>query len=123
MANPLPVPAPSPSCTTYLTSYITGFHGEFTAKVVHTVYTTTHTVFAHVPCHGCSLALTTERSPLYGGVGPEQFITAITTAKDPFIVTSTVCAPTPDGSRVRHTTVVAPTAVASTTHETSTPEA
>ncbi|KAK3688649.1 hypothetical protein B0T22DRAFT_479882 [Podospora appendiculata] len=89
MANPLPVPAPSPSCTTYLTSYITGFHGDFTAQVVHTVYTTTHTVLAHVPCHGCSLVMTTQRSPIYGGVGPEAIITAVTTAKDPLTVTRT----------------------------------
>ncbi|KAK3318078.1 hypothetical protein B0H66DRAFT_602679 [Apodospora peruviana] len=92
-ANPLPLEQPEPTapCITYLTSYVSGFVGSFTPEVVYTVYTTTSTVLAYVPCHGCLLSMTTTLAPNYGGVGPQEIITARTTAKEPYNITRTVC--------------------------------
>lgn len=96
-SNPLPEPTPPPlatPCTTYLTRTISGFRGNFTPEVVHTVYTTTATIFSYVPCNGCTLSVTGILAPDYGGVGPQEVITARTTATRPYNVTSTVCLPT-----------------------------
>lgn len=112
VSNPLPEPTPPPlatPCTTYLTKTITGFHGNFTPEVIYTVYTTTDTVFSYVPCNGCMLSVTGILAPNYGGLGPQEIITARTTATEPSIVTSTVCSPETPSDDIKRVTKKPPT--------------
>lgn len=101
--NPLPTPPPfqttsdtpgvlnSPSCTTTLTSTITGFHGDFTPEIAKTIYTKTVTEHSRVNCHGCALSITTQLASFWGGFGPQQIITATTTARHATTTTLTIC--------------------------------
>jgi hypothetical protein len=98
-ANPLPTPPPvtasplpSPTCTTVLTSTISGLHGDFTPKIAKTIYTKTVTELSLVPCNGCALSITTQRAAVWAGYGPQQIITATTTARHATTTTLTVCA-------------------------------
>ncbi|KAB5523839.1 hypothetical protein GE09DRAFT_1257553 [Coniochaeta sp. 2T2.1] len=104
--NPLPTPPPlqtgtatagevgplaTPNCTTVLTSLVTGFHGDFTAKVAKTIYTETVTEHEWVACGGCGLSITTELAKNWAGYGPQQIITATTTARHATTTTLTAC--------------------------------
>ncbi|OIW31999.1 hypothetical protein CONLIGDRAFT_667798 [Coniochaeta ligniaria NRRL 30616] len=108
--NPVPTPPPvtsgtatsdvagaldTPTCTTVLTSIVTGFQGDFTAKVAKTIYTKTVTEHEQVDCGGCALSITTELAKFWGGFGPQQIITATTTAKHASTTTLTVCSSNP----------------------------
>jgi len=104
-ANPLPAPTPPPlsaesgsasaraskDCTTYVTSLNYGFTGNWRPTIATTVYTATSVAFTHVPCGGCVLATTTERSPAWGGLGPMVHVEGTVTAAGPLSLTSTVC--------------------------------
>ncbi|KAM7187347.1 hypothetical protein V8F20_011011 [Naviculisporaceae sp. PSN 640] len=99
IANPLPGGIrPTPAwtstrpCTTYITKIIPGI---YMPETVYTVYTTTETVFALVPCKGCVLATTTLYAPGVGGGGgwPYEETTTTTTATTPSKTTSTICIP------------------------------
>jgi hypothetical protein len=101
--NPVPTPPPFetksdapgalgvPTCTTVLTSTVTGFQGDFTAEVARTIYTKTVTEYSPVDCGGCALSITTARASFWGGIGPQQIITATTTARHASTTTLTVC--------------------------------
>ncbi|KAB5532516.1 hypothetical protein GE09DRAFT_1227705 [Coniochaeta sp. 2T2.1] len=86
--NPLPTPPPF---RTVLTSLVTGFHGDLTAKVAKTVYTKTVTEHEWVACGGCALSITTELAKNWGGYGPQQIITATTTARHASTTTLKAC--------------------------------
>ncbi|RKU46733.1 hypothetical protein DL546_002535 [Coniochaeta pulveracea] len=94
-----PHPHPTATCTTTLTQYLSGFRGHFQPSIALTVYIHTHISVTQVDCSGCALAVTTELGHPYGGLGPEEIVTATVTATEPTTIVSTVCArPTNGGS-------------------------
>lgn len=106
-ANPVPVPPPlttasDATCTTVLTSTISGFDGDFTPRIAKTVYTKTVTEPSFVPCGGCALSVTTELAPDWGGLGPQEIITATITADHASTTTVPVCNGSPAAPPAHH---------------------